>query len=548
MTNEEKAAYVKFTMICRKKPDLFLRKALGTETLEDYHVEICRIVEQYDRVAIKACHAVGKTWIMGRLALWFLNCFPRSIVITTAPTNRQVETLLWGEIRNAHKKARMELGGKVLTKSIKIDEDWYAMGFSPQNSGGASESGEQQGSAFQGFHAKYVFIIFDEATGVSKDMYTMAEGLLTSGKIVKWVCIANPTSTSSEFFNICKQTSEWYVHTLNLFNSPNLIANGITNMVQLKNELDYLKTLSDFERMARIKAYKKPNDYLINAQWAIASLFKWGLEHPLSKSKILGDFPDKSDDTIVQWESVQKALNRNPKPETNKRFIGVDVARYGDDLTVLTDMDDENVVGNQKHLKEDIAETTGRVIAFFRSRDVGKETHIAIDCTGVGAGVYDNLRALKREGKLPHNLFLHEIHFGANVVHSNAKEEERLRQIYKNQKTYMYDTLNEDLKTEISLIQDEAYQTELVAQKAKFNDKGQMIMESKDDFKGRTKSSPDKSDSLALANFARKLNKTNLTFTGKVTSTIKENIHDNINKEKNVNISRIEKRIKPKDF
>jgi len=523
MPPEQLREYKRQRDLNRQKPARWAKHVLGITTLEKYQKEkILQSIVNHDRVAIKACHAVGKTFTLGGIVVpWFLTNYENSIVITTAPTNRQVETLLWGEIRKSFKKSKVDLGGKCLQKSWKISDDWYAMGFSPQ-AAASGDGQEQQGSSFQGFHAKHVMIVFDEATGVTKDIYTMAEGLLTSGAIVKWVCIANPTSTTSEFFNICR-SSEWHTVTINCFDSPNMIANGFVNRETLENEINYLKTLSDYERLKRIKNYKKPNEVLLSAQWAVAKIFEWGFDHPLTKSKILGEFPNKNDDVVVKWDSMQAAVNRDRVYEYSKRYIGVDVARFGDDSTVITEITDFSFAAKYVHMKEDTAATTGRVVAAFWAGDSGKETHVAIDCTGVGGGVYDNLREMKRLKELPEYFYVHEIHFGMKITHEYEEENKKLNERFENAKVYIFDLLNQDLRDTLSMPNEEVYQTETVSLMYKFAKSGKLIMESKDDFKKRTKKSPDSSDSLALANFARHLKPTFGLFKGKETSTVESN-------------------------
>lgn len=540
MTPEQKQEYIKKIEFLRENPDRFITDMIGDKSLEDYHKKICKTIVEYDRVAIPACHAVGKTWILGRIGLWFNSCFKNSIVITTAPTNRQVETLLWGEIRKAHRTSKTDLGGKLLRKKLEQDDDWYMMGFSPATSAG-SDSEQQQGSSFQGFHAKYVMIIFDEATGIPKDLYTMAEGLLTSGVIVKWVCIANPTTRACEFFKITK-LADWKVLKINCFDSPNMIANGFTSVEKIQEEINYLKTLSDFERLRRIKSYKKPNDFLLNAQWAIAKLFQWGFDHPLSKSKILGEFPTSSDNVVVKYDSVQNAFNREPNFDDYRiRSIGVDVARYGDDLTVLTEITDETVREKYTYLHLDTNETTGHVVNLFLLGDTGQETHIVVDATGVGAGVVDNLKEMKRFNELPKHVFIHEVHFGQRVYLNNKAESDKsekqkenekiLNKRFENLKAYLFDKLNEDLREELSLSPQEVYEEELPTILFKVARSGKFCIESKEDYKARTGKSPDVSDSLALANFGRYMRPSHTQFT-RSTNMTSSTVSTKINKMK----------------
>lgn len=495
----------------RKRPDVFIEKVIG-DTLEDYQKEVCHSFVKHDRLAIPACHAVGKTFLMGRITLAFLSCYKNSIVITTAPTHRQVVALLWGEIRKAHKRSETALGGKLLTNSLTIDDDWYAMGFSPQK-GAGTDSTEQQGSSFQGFHARYVLIIFDEATGVPRDVYTMAEGLMTSGVIVKWVCIANPTTRASEFFKITKQ-ADWAVHGINCFDSPNMKANGFTNVARVELELSRLRKLSDQDRLARIKAYKKPNGHLLSAQWAIAKIYQWGFGHPLTKSKILGEFPDTEDNTIIKWQNIQKAFDREDEPAPGDvRRIGLDVARFGEDSTVFTEMLGKVVTRIEADIKKSNTEVAGQAIAFILDSDKGAETHVVVDATGVGSGVVDILKDARRDGDLPDNVFIHEVHFAQAVMHPNPDKEKELRKTYHNLKSYIFDKLNEDIRDELTLPREEVYEEELPALLFTYSKQGKLLVEGKDDFKARYGKSPDYADSLALCNASKYLSKTHGSFT-----------------------------------
>src|SRR3982750_2158900 len=78
---------------------LFIQEILGVETLEAYQERVIDEVWKHERTVIRACHDLGKSFLMARIAITFLNVFPNSKVITTAPTFTQVERILWSEIR-----------------------------------------------------------------------------------------------------------------------------------------------------------------------------------------------------------------------------------------------------------------------------------------------------------------------------------------------------------------------------------------------------------------------------------------------------------------
>ena len=80
-----------------KDPVLFATQILGAN-LWEREVEILRSIQHYRRTAIKACHGVGKTFTLAQAVLWWLARYDDGIVLTTAPTRRQVETQLWSEI------------------------------------------------------------------------------------------------------------------------------------------------------------------------------------------------------------------------------------------------------------------------------------------------------------------------------------------------------------------------------------------------------------------------------------------------------------------
>lgn len=499
----------------RKHPQIYFNEILGVERLEVYHNKILNDFVKYDRIAIAATHSVGKTWITARIALSFLSLYKNSKIITTAPTGRQVKKLLWGEIRAAHKKAKRPIGGRLLQTELTFNDEWYAMGFSPQKEAG--EGKEQSGSSFQGFHATYVLIIFDEATGIPADVWKMAEGLLTSGKIVKFLCIGNPTTRNCEFYK-CFSSPEWHKIYLSCFDSPNMIENGFTDMASLQEELDYVKTLDDHDRLIHIQSYKKPVPYLLSAQWVISKALAWGVKHPLFLSKCLGTFPDEDDNALVTLAEVVAAQNRNhPKPIPGMfRCVGVDVAREGKDKTVFDELIGNDTVGykntrKKKLNKKKTMEVVGELIAWLKEEygnSASYPTKILIDGTGVGSGVIDRLKEIQAEtnSPIPHDWQIIEVHNASTNMAgaANDKELKVLKERYLNIKAQMYDLLADDIKANLQLLEDSELQVQLPTIKMFLNSKGQMQVESKDDYKDRTgMDSPDESDALALANFGR---------------------------------------------
>ncbi len=449
---------------------------------------------------------------MARIVIWFATCFPYSKVITTAPTYNQVKNILWSEIRAAHARALFPLGGKLNLTDWQLSKegDWFAIGFTPKNE---LTGGEGQGtqSSFQGFHAPYILVVFDEATGIAHNIWTMAEGLLTSDN-VKFVAIGNPTSRNSEFYN-CFRSAAWKKVYLTCFNSPNLIANGITDQTKLESEIDRVKAMPDAEAQAHMKTYEAPRPYLLSTKWVIASIIKWGMKHPLTVSKILGKFPEEGDNTLIPLGCVEAAQLRLYYPTaSDRKIIGIDVARFGTDSTVLTAMHGLRVLKIKALAKRDTIEVSGEAQAFALEcfPEYGADIYV-VDETGLGAGVVDTLRDAFKDIRLRQPQ-VRGVQFGAGVEctgpndcqHRDATECDKAR--FVNLKARMFGLLSDDLKHADGMtLPDEAiYLEELPTILYGFDSKGRMVIESKEDYKRRTgRSSPDTSDSLALANYGR---------------------------------------------
>ena len=477
----------------QKSPELFFKQALGVTTLEEYQLEVIQEIEANERTAIAACHDVGKSYLLARIVIWFATCFPYSKVITTAPTYNQVKNILWSEIRAAHSRALYPLGGKLnLTDwQLSQDGDWFAIGFTPKNevTGGLGQGTQ---SSFQGFHAPYLLVVFDEATGIAPGIWTMAEGLLTSSN-VKFVAIGNPTSRNSEFAR-CFKSPAWKKVYLSCFDSPNLKANGFVDMPTLEAELNVIRSMGDGEAQARMASYVAPRPYLLTAKWVMASCLKWGTTHPLSVSKIFGKFPEESDDTLMPLGIIEAAQMRVYEPrEGDRKTLGVDVARFGSDSTVITAMRGRKVLSKKVMTKRDTTVVAGAVIVLANELETDV---IVVDETGLGGGVVDLLTEAKREGRIKGDV--RGVQFGAACEDPEDKER------FTNLKARMFGLLADDLKRQdgIELLDEAIYLEELPTILYGYDSKGRMVIESKEDFKKRTgRASPDTADSLALANF-----------------------------------------------
>jgi hypothetical protein len=510
------------------------------DTLQPYFEPIVKAIDtgRFQRIAIKSCHASGKTFTMARVGDAVMGSYDEVKLISTAPTYRQVHDLLWKEWSSAYDKKLPELKrGKLNETELWVNSETFARGFSPQKRAKA-ESGQGTDSVFQGYHGKFMtVVIFDEATGVERQFWDQAEGLLNSGYRVLFIVIANPTSRNCDFFK-CFNNRLWKTFSITCFDSPNLKANNIKCIDDIIKEVNHVNSLTDDEALDHLGGYAVPVPYLINTRWVIEKAIEWGVDHPLFKGKVLGEFPDADSDVLVSEQDVLTSQNR-PESDILKEttgYIGLDVARMGEDKSVLTSLIGVDQKGLKSMAKEKTNEVVGHTLKFIedhqrRFPNVNK-WRLAVD-GGFGHGVIDVLVGLqkdeaeerktnpgaKRAYRILKSVDILEINFGSTdwvMFHCGWKDEEKRRtktqdrkiqedrENYTNFKGKMFDLLARDIKNHLRLLKDNVYKNQLPTIKIIPDGKGRLKVESKDDYKKRTgETSPDEADSLALANFAR---------------------------------------------
>ena len=423
----------------QQDPVWWVRTVLGVDPWEK-QVAILDSLRDHPRTAVRSGHGLGKTAVAAMAALHFLFCYPDSIVISTAPTWPQVENLLWREIRQMHAHARLPLGGKVLTTSLELSEKWYALGLSTNKP-----------ERFQGFHAEHLLLIVDEASGVDQGIFDASEGFLT-GPGARVLLIGNPTQVRGEFYEAFRSPL-YRKLALSAFESPNVTAGTLVR------------------------------PYLTTPEWIADKRVKWGEGTPLWQARVLGEFPDQGEDMVFPLSWVEQAQQRTPQRHGPVHF-GVDVARFGSDASVLAVRQGDDIVALDQHHQWDTTAVAGWIAA------AAKQWHpqsIRVDSDGLGAGVYDLLKA--------QGYPVIEIHSG-----TAAKDPEQ----YLNRRAEWFWGLRERLDPALAPVPlalpcDEDLLAQLTSLHYKFTARGQVQIESKDDLRKQGLPSPDCADAVCYA-------------------------------------------------
>jgi hypothetical protein len=468
LKHDEKVRMVKHM---RKDPAWFWGQVFTGEPWSK-QLEILESVWLNNITAARSCHGAGKSWTAARVGITYLMAWP-SIVITTAPTGRQVRMILWQEWAKAVNKAKKPLGGRLLTVEHKIADGWYAFGFAtdiPDN--------------FQGLHGKRILVIVDEAAGIEPKIFAAIESLLTSEN-ARMLLIGNPTDPDSNFAKQFSDPKVGKVH-ISAFDTPNFTAFDIT-------EADF-ETNTWEEKITGLLPYPE----LIIPAWAYDKYVKWGPDSPDYIARVRGQFPEAGENVLIPLSWVEAAMARwHDMAEGEPREMGVDVARFGMDESALAPRAGRKVLSIQGWHKHDLMETAGWVKAEATALQVKQ---VKIDVIGYGAGVVDRLKEQQKGGGCRFAID------GVDVSKA-PKNQERFFDLTSELWWNLRDLLDPNPAsnpTPIGLPPDEDLLGQLTSRRYTYTSTGKVRIESKDDLKKRGLSSPDRADAVVLS-FAQPL-------------------------------------------
>jgi len=455
MANERAEQALAIRERCRQDPEFFFRNILGCNPWS-VQVEIANAVRDHKYVAVKSCHAIGKDWDAGRIALWFLFSHEPCWVITTAPTDRQCKEILWKEIAQACSASKVKWGIDVLTQSIELTSTQSAIGFT---------SKATDPDRFQGFHSANILIIVDEASGISESTYVAIDACLSAGNAHR-LEIGNPTNPTSTFAKSFK-TPGVHAISVDAFSTPNFTEYGITQE-DIENNTWSRKITGIL-----------PRPELINPEWVYDKYTKWGKNNPLYLSRILAKFPVSAEDALISYELIEAATARElvPNPDA-KSYLAVDVARFGDDFTTIYHRQGKVVRKVERFHGADLMTVTGRAVHAIREL---RPDETIVDVVGIGAGVADRLKEL-----------------GYRVREFNGGNKAKNAEKFYNRRAEAYWILRENIDA-LSIDRDnDTLVKQLTDIKWSVDSKERVKLESKDDIKKRLGCSPDDADAVSM--------------------------------------------------
>jgi hypothetical protein len=73
---------------------------------------------------------------------------------------------------------------------------------------------------------------------------------------------------------------------------------------------------------------------LLSPEWVEERKVRWGVTSAIYQSKVLGEFPDISDDPPILPKWIEAAQKRKLE-RTRRPIIAADVARFGDETVIM---------------------------------------------------------------------------------------------------------------------------------------------------------------------------------------------------------------------
>lgn len=447
----------------------FIESALGFN-LWSMQRAIADAVDDTGRVTVRSCHSAGKSSLAARLTLAFLYTRPHSIVVTTAPTARQVQNILWRYINTACRSASRTLSGRALNTRYEIEPDWYAIGF---------KGSDDNSDAMQGFHSENLLVIADESAGIAESVFEGMEAILT-GTGSRLLMIGNPTSVTGQFRrSFYKDTSLYKGFRISAYDTPNFTTFGITRDDMLTGAW-----------RDKVSEQSMPYPALIDPVWVYRQIQLHGADSPYVVSRVDAEFPEDAGNVLipVSWiENAEANAGTYPISEEDMFIAGVDVARHGEDETVICLRKGDAEIAMTAWAGNDVMESVG-AIRYFLERHGASDAEVRVDVIGVGGGVVDRL---------------HELEY--NVIPINVGQASSDKESWMNQRQEFWWQLRERYRTgSIQPIAgrefDDTMKGQLSDVQYRYHSSyTKPVVEKKDDARKRGSKSPDRAEAQLLA-------------------------------------------------
>jgi hypothetical protein len=412
-------------------------------TPDAWQVDVLREFAVSQRVAMTACKGPGKTAVISWCCWNFLVTRPYPKIAATSISGDNLADGLWAEMSKWQQKSDLLKGLFEWTKTRiankKNPENWFMSARTWPKSADTS----QQANTLAGLHADYILFVLDESGGIPSAVMAAAEAALSSGIECKILQAGNPTHLEGPLYDACTKAKHlWKV--FNITGDPD-----------------------DPNRSPRV-----------SVEWAKQQIEQYGRDNPWVLVNVFGKFPPASINALLGPDDVKAAMRRRAEGyETAQKRLGIDVARFGNDSTIIFPRQGLMAFACSEMRGARTNEIAARVAQ--TKIDWGSEIEFVDETGGYGGGVVD---ALIQAGHAPVG-----VSFSGKAIDSR----------YLNKRAEMWFLMSEWVKRGGVLPEDDQLSRELTAVTYTFVG-GKFQIEPKEQIVKRLGFSPDRADALAL--------------------------------------------------
>lgn len=421
------------------------------------------------RISLQACAGPGKTCGMAWCAWYFLGTqvskdggaleHPKGLATSITAVN--LRDNLWAELAKWQARSPYLRQAFTWTANRIFQRQFEATWFLAARSWPKTGTPEEQGRTFSGLHGRNVLVLVDESGAIPPTVLRAGEQAMANTDFGKMLQGGNPLSLEGMLYEAATRLRHLWT------------------IIKVTGDPDDPQSWVNMPRVANV-----PEGQQSPKEWAQQQIQAYSRENPWVKAYILGEFPQTSINTLLTLEEVEAAMARELTPDDyqwSQKRLGVDVARFGDDRSVVFARQGPNArVANSPVVMRGMP-TNDIAARVFTARSRWESELELIDDTGHwGHGVIDQLRAA---GARPH----------AVVFHAPA-----LSPRFRNRRAEMWIAMSDHIKRTVAL---PAHLPELIGELTtptySFLN-GTFLLEDKDQVKKRLGRSPDLADALAL--------------------------------------------------
>lgn len=416
---------------------------------------------------VESGHGVGKSIIAGALVAWWLETKrPDAKVVTLAPTFVQVNAILWSYIRKYHQAG--QLSGTIFeTPQWRIGPECFAIGLSPR------KATREDLQALHGYHSPNLLVIMDEGPGLPRLMWEAVHSLVT-GANNKILALGNPIEQMGPFWE-ATQSENWNYFNINCLEHPN-VAPAVHEDIDPPELIPGAVSAAWVDEMVRNHCLKSdgPGSIVWRGQrYEPGAVFM---------SRVLGRAPTEASDQLIPLKWVVGAQSWVAQPTPSDELV------FGFDPSRVAHGDHACLVSRRGALVIDVkrrkvrGQNPGQELAgWLHSEARAGVSRIYVDETGIGASVVDHARNL-----------------GLPIVTVSPGSRASARNMA-NKRAEIWWRLRERLETQsLSLPQDDMLTADITAPKFWYDASGRILLEPKEQIKGRLGRSPDSGDALTL--------------------------------------------------